>query len=176
MKRGNYCTVWVSRLAMKGWGENEEVITWSRIQKNIQARCYKKYMTFILEFQTAKKEFVDLCSYSMLERIVNTLLRKSTNSHFYESPKVGLIAPSSLPSSHAENSDSSLPSWLGLKNTLTASLQRAKTPPTTTNVLDIWHSTIWWWGFSNPGTLGNAEYLFIAIAPRSTVARSGSTW
>ena len=26
------------------------------------------------------------------------------------------------------------------------------------------------------GALGNAEYLFIAIAPRSTVARIGSTW
>ena len=40
----------------------------------------------------------------------------------------------------------------------------------------IWHYTIWWWGSSNAGALGNAEYPFIAIAPRSTLARSGSTW
>ena len=26
------------------------------------------------------------------------------------------------------------------------------------------------------GALGNAEYPFIAVAPRSTLARSGSTW
>ena len=26
---------------------------------------------------------------------------------------------------------------------------------------------IWWWGFSNAGALGNAEYLFIAITPKS---------
>ena len=28
----------------------------------------------------------------------------------------------------------------------------------------------------NAGALGNAEYPFIAIAPRSSLARSGSTW
>ena len=27
-----------------------------------------------------------------------------------------------------------------------------------------------------PALLGNAEYPFIAITPRSTLARSGSTW
>ena len=26
------------------------------------------------------------------------------------------------------------------------------------------------------GVLGNSEYHFIAIAPKSTLARSGSTW
>ena len=35
---------------------------------------------------------------------------------------------------------------------------------------------IWWWGSSNAGALGNAAYPFIAIAPRSTLVRSGSTW
>ena len=40
----------------------------------------------------------------------------------------------------------------------------------------IWHWTIWWWGSSDAGALGNAEYLFIAIAPRSTLAWCGSTW
>ena len=40
----------------------------------------------------------------------------------------------------------------------------------------LWHETIWWWGSSNVGALGNAEYPFIAIAPRSTLARSDSTW
>ena len=34
----------------------------------------------------------------------------------------------------------------------------------------------WWWGSSNAGALGNAEYPFIAIALRSTLPRSGSTW
>ena len=29
--------------------------------------------------------------------------------------------------------------------------------------------------FSNAGAFGNAEYLLIAIAPRSTLARNGST-
>ena len=30
--------------------------------------------------------------------------------------------------------------------------------------------------FSDAGALRNAEHPFIAIAPRSTLARSGSTW
>ena len=40
----------------------------------------------------------------------------------------------------------------------------------------IWHKTIWWWGSSNAGNLGNAEYPFISIATRSTLAQIGSTW
>ena len=32
------------------------------------------------------------------------------------------------------------------------------------------------WGSSNAGALGNAEQLFITIAPRSTLAQSGSSW
>ena len=40
----------------------------------------------------------------------------------------------------------------------------------------IWHKAIWWWGSSNAGALGNAEYPFIAIAPKSTLAQSGSIW
>ena len=40
----------------------------------------------------------------------------------------------------------------------------------------IWHEKIWWRGSSNAGALGNAEYPFIAIAPRSTLARIYSTW
>ena len=39
----------------------------------------------------------------------------------------------------------------------------------------IWLFKIWWWSSRNAGALGNAEYLFIAIAPRSTLAQSGST-
>ena len=41
----------------------------------------------------------------------------------------------------------------------------------------IWDMTlkIWWWGSSNAGALGNAEYLFIAITPRNTLGWSGST-
>ena len=31
------------------------------------------------------------------------------------------------------------------------------------------------WGTINAGAMRNAEYPFIAIAPRSTLARSGST-
>ena len=38
----------------------------------------------------------------------------------------------------------------------------------------IWHLTVWWLGSSNAGALGNAEYLLIAIAPRFTLAQSGS--
>ena len=34
-------------------------------------------------------------------------------------------------------------------------------------VFCIWHYAIWWWGFSNAGSLGNAEYPFIAIASSS---------
>ena len=37
----------------------------------------------------------------------------------------------------------------------------------------ICHEAISWWG-SNPGTLENVEYPFIAISPRSTVTQSGS--
>ena len=40
----------------------------------------------------------------------------------------------------------------------------------------IWHQTVWWRGSSNAGALGNTEYLFIAIAPRSSLDRSGSPW
>ena len=41
------------------------------------------------------------------------------------------------------------------------------------SVLDM---TLNWLGSSDAGALGNAEHPFIAIAPRSTLARSGSTW
>ena len=50
----------------------------------------------------------------------------------------------------------------------------AEDPPPT-SVLDM-TLKIWWWGSSDAGALGNADYPFIAIAPRSTLARSGSTW
>ena len=40
----------------------------------------------------------------------------------------------------------------------------------------IWHEAIGWWDSSNAEALGKAEYSFIAFAPRSTLARSGSTW
>ena len=40
----------------------------------------------------------------------------------------------------------------------------------------IWHKTIWLRGSSNAGALENAEYRFIAITPRFTLARSRSTW
>ena len=68
--------------------------------------------------------------------------------------------------------NTSLPSRLGLQNTLTASLQSGKTPPQ--QVSWIWHETSR--VSSNCGALGNAEYPFIAIAPRSTLAWSSSTW
>ena len=41
--------------------------------------------------------------------------------------------------------------------------------PPTQWVSWIWHKTIWWWGSGNPEALGNAEYSFITIAPRSTL-------
>ena len=68
-----------------------------------------------------------------------------------------------------------LPSRLGLKNTPTVTLQRSKTLPLQ-RVSGIWNQSIWWWGSSDIGALGNAEYPFIAIAPRSIRAWSGSTW
>ena len=40
----------------------------------------------------------------------------------------------------------------------------------------IWHKTIWWWGSSNAGALENADYPFVAIAPRFILARSGINW
>ena len=49
-------------------------------------------------------------------------------------------------------------------------MQSGKTPQP---VSWIWYKTIWWWGSSNTGALGNVEYPFIAIALRSTQARSG---
>ena len=39
---------------------------------------------------------------------------------------------------------------------------------------EIWHSTIWCWGFSS-GASGNVKYTFIAITPKSTLTPSGST-
>ena len=38
----------------------------------------------------------------------------------------------------------------------------------------VWHEIIWWWGSSNAGAVGNAEYPFIAIAPRFTLTQRGS--
>ena len=52
----------------------------------------------------------------------------------------------------------------GCKIYMIASLQRGKTPPRSVMV--------WWWGSNNAGALGNAEYPFIAIVPRS----NGSNW
>ena len=40
----------------------------------------------------------------------------------------------------------------------------------------IQNETTWWWGSSEAVLLGNAENPFIAITPRSTLARSVSTW
>ena len=39
-----------------------------------------------------------------------------------------------------------------------------------------WHKTMWWWGSSYAGALGNAEHPFIAIAPWSAPTQSGGTW
>ena len=39
----------------------------------------------------------------------------------------------------------------------------------------MWHWTVWWWGSSDAGALGGAECPFIAVAPRSVLARSGGT-
>ena len=36
--------------------------------------------------------------------------------------------------------------------------------------------TVWWWGLSNAGGLGNVEHSFIVITPRSTLARRGGNW
>ena len=58
-------------------------------------------------------------------------------------------------------------SWLGLYDTSTAFLHRAS---------GIGHLTIWWWGYINAGAMGNVDPPFIAIAPRFTIARSGSKW
>ena len=61
-----------------------------------------------------------------------------------------------------------------LANT-TASLQRCN-PPTCNIHLDMTLNYIRWWGSSNTRALGNTEDPFIAIATRSTLTRSGSTW
>ena len=47
--------------------------------------------------------------------------------------------------------------------------REVKLPPQ--KVSWIWHQTIWRWGSSNAGALRNAEHPFIAIAPRSILAR-----
>ena len=54
---------------------------------------------------------------------------------------------------------------LGLKNTLTAPLQRGKTHP----VSWVWHLIIWWWVCST-GVLGYVAYPITAITPRSNLA------
>ena len=43
------------------------------------------------------------------------------------------------------------------------------------SVLDMTLKNLWW-GSSDAGALGIAEYLIIAIALRPTLARAGSTW
>ena len=64
-------------------------------------------------------------------------------------------------------------SRLGLKNTHTAFLQKGKTPPPLMSVLDMALNNLI--GYNNTGALENAEYPFITITPRSTLARCGST-
>ena len=54
-------------------------------------------------------------------------------------------------------------------------LCRVVRPPPQTSVLDMTLNNLMVCS-SNAGALGNAEYPFIAIAPRSTLARCGSTW
>ena len=38
------------------------------------------------------------------------------------------------------------------------------------------NKTVWWWGSSNAGALGNAEYLFIGLVLWYNQAWCGSTW
>ena len=64
------------------------------------------------------------------------------------------------------------PSQLERQNTQTASWQRGKTP--SISVLDMTLKHLMWG--SSPGVLGNMEYPFIAITPRSTLTQSSSTW
>ena len=52
-------------------------------------------------------------------------------------------------------------------------LWREKRPP---NECSEWLLISWGWDSSNAGALWNADYSFIDIAPRSTLALSGSTW
>ena len=59
------------------------------------------------------------------------------------------------------------------EHTVCIPAERYKTP--TTSVLKMMLK-IWWWGSTYARVLGNAEYLFIAIAPMSTLTRGGSTW
>ena len=49
-----------------------------------------------------------------------------------------------------------------------------KPPHPPTIVLCMILNCIWWWG-SSSGALGNVEYLFIAITPKSTLTQRGST-
>ena len=47
-------------------------------------------------------------------------------------------------------------------------------PSSLSRVQDMALNCIWWWGFS-PGVLGNKEYPFTTITPRSLLTWSGST-
>ena len=42
------------------------------------------------------------------------------------------------------------------------------------NEFPRYDSTIWWWGPSNAGAVGNVEYSYIDITTRSSLAQS--TW
>ena len=61
-----------------------------------------------------------------------------------------------------------------MQNTLTASLQRGKTPPSECPEYDIQQSYLW--GLNNARALMNVEYPFIASSLTSTLAWIGSTW
>ena len=43
--------------------------------------------------------------------------------------------------------------------------RRVKPLPLLQRVFWLWHLTIWWWGSSNTGALGNTEHPSIAILP-----------
>ena len=57
---------------------------------------------------------------------------------------------------------------------LTVPLQRGKTAPCPNECPVMTLNRIWWWG-SSLEALGNVEYPFITITPRSTLTQSGST-
>ena len=126
---------------------------------------------------TGKSPLDCLVSYAGHSLGAVLLLCRGAVSVFYSPSRLGKLIKSVIENIIISISSRLIPCPIGWDSRIHwLHLRRGvRHPPAVTGVL-IWHSTIWWWGSSKGGALGNAEYPFIAIALRSTRTRKGSTW
>ena len=155
-----------------------DLTSMQRIQSAYTKPCRKKPFHQIQFSVILKTSFLigDLTSMQRIQSAYTKLRRKSEVCIYPTPPPLvdcytRSICKWSKASFDSEFFFSEVKEQQGLQNTPAASLQRGKT--STTNVLDLTlnHLIV----RSSLGIWGNLVYLFIAIAPRSTLIRCAST-